>query len=73
MVQREFVDWLLYWILETSLYEFEWDEGNKSKNAKKHGITVPEVEAVFRSGLCVCASSGPRPCYQRQTGAQKGA
>ncbi len=53
MAQWGFVDWLLYWILETSLYEFEWDEGNKSKNAKKHGITVPEVEAVFRSGLAL--------------------
>lgn len=53
MAQWEFVDWLLFWILETSLFEFEWDEGNQSKNAKKHGISLAEVEAVFRSGLAL--------------------
>ena len=53
MAQWEFVDWLLFWILETSLFEFEWDAGNQSKNVKKHGISVTEVEAVFRSGLAL--------------------
>ena len=53
MAQWEFVEWLLLWILETSHYEFEWDKGNRSKNKDKHGITIQEVEAVFRSGLAL--------------------
>lgn len=40
MAQWEFVDWLLYWILETSHFEFEWDQGNRTKNESKHGISV---------------------------------
>lgn len=27
--------------------EFEWDEGNKEKNLKKHGILNEEAESVF--------------------------
>ncbi len=50
MAQWEFVDWLFYWILETSFFEFEWDEGNKTKNKTKHGLEVIEIEEVFRSG-----------------------
>ena len=50
MAQWEFVEWLLFWILETSHYEFEWDKGNKTKNVAKHNISIDEVEAVFRSG-----------------------
>ncbi len=26
---------------------FEWDDGNKSKNLKKHGITFEEAEQIF--------------------------
>ena len=53
MARWEFVDWLLFWILETSHYEFEWDSGNKAKSVAKHGISTDEVEAVFRSGLAL--------------------
>lgn len=53
MAQWEFVDWLLFWILETSHFEFEWDEGNLTKNSKKHGIETYEIEAVFRSGMAL--------------------
>lgn len=53
MAQWEFVEWLLIWILETSHFEFEWDAGNQTKSAKKHGIETQEVEAVFRSGLAL--------------------
>jgi uncharacterized DUF497 family protein len=53
MAQWEFVEWLLFWILETSHFEFEWDKGNQSKNAAKHKISIEEVEAVFRSGLAL--------------------
>ncbi|HPI40951.1 MAG TPA: BrnT family toxin [Pseudobdellovibrionaceae bacterium] len=50
MAKWEFVEWLLFWILETSHFEFEWDKGNNTKNEIKHKITIQEVEAVFRSG-----------------------
>ncbi len=53
MAQWEFVEWLLFWILETSHFEFEWDEGNSTKSAKKHGVETHEIEAVFRSGLAL--------------------
>ncbi len=53
MAQWEFVEWLLFWILETSNFEFEWDDGNIAKNSKKHGIEIHEIEAVFRSGMAL--------------------
>jgi uncharacterized DUF497 family protein len=53
MAKFEFVDWLLFRILETSYFEFEWDKGNKTKSVQKHGISVEKVEAVFRSGLAL--------------------
>lgn len=53
MAQWEFVEWLLFWILETSRYEFEWDKGNQTKNTTKHKISIEEVEAVFRSCLAL--------------------
>ncbi len=53
MAQWEFVEWLLFWILETSHFEFEWDQGNRTKSVDKHGVSTAEVEAVFRSGLAL--------------------
>ena len=66
MAQWEFVDWLLYWILETSHFEFEWDEGNVSKNSKKHGIEVHDIEAVFRSGLALPLGIQTSPLHSEQ-------
>src|SRR5262249_49761493 len=51
--QWEFVDWLLLWLLETTHFDFEWDEGNRTKSAKKHGVSIDEVESVFRLGLAL--------------------
>ena len=53
MAQWEFVEWLLFWLMETSHFEFECDKGNKTKNVEKHNISISEVEAVFRSGLAL--------------------
>lgn len=53
MAQWEFVEWLMFWILETSNFEFEWDKGNQSKNKEKHNISTEEIEAVFRSGAAL--------------------
>jgi hypothetical protein len=53
MAQWDFVEWLLFWILETSHFEFEWDKGNSSKSLLKHKISIEEVEAVFRAGTAL--------------------
>lgn len=53
MAHWEFVEWLMFWILETSHYEFEWDKGNQTKNKEKHGILTEDIEAVFRSGAAL--------------------
>lgn len=66
MAQWEFVEWLLFWILETSHFEFEWDAGNLSKSAAKHGISTEEVEAVFRSGLALPLGIQIRPLHPEQ-------
>jgi hypothetical protein len=63
MAQWEFVEWLLYWILETSHFEFEWDRGNSIKIEAKHGVTIPEVEAVFRSGLALPLATAGIGCF----------
>lgn len=37
--------WLVQFL--DRLFEFEWDEGNKEKNLKKHGHTNAEIEECF--------------------------
>lgn len=66
MAQWDFVEWLLFWILETSHFEFEWDDGNQTKNAKKHGVALDEIEAVFRSGLALPLGVQIEPKVQEQ-------
>jgi uncharacterized DUF497 family protein len=56
----------LFWILETSHFEFEWDRGNKTKSASKHGISTEEVEAVFRSGLALPLGIQTQPVVPEQ-------
>jgi uncharacterized protein len=67
VAQWEFVEWLLMWLLETSHFEFEWDAGNLTKSAGKHGVEPAEVEAVFRSGLALPlgVQASPRTTEQR--------
>ncbi len=48
MAQWLFVEWLLVWLLETTLFEFEWDHGNRDKSEAKHGVSIEEVESLFR-------------------------
>lgn len=66
MAKWEFVEWLLFWILETSHFEFDWDDGNRTKNTKKHGISTDEVEAVFRSGAALPLGIQIRPPVPEQ-------
>lgn len=47
MVTFKFIYWLVDWIENQTLFSFEWDNGNKTKNYIKHGITIKEAESVF--------------------------
>ena len=49
MAQFEFVVWLVHWLLQQEDFEFEWDQGNSAKSAKKHGIDLEYAEQVFRN------------------------
>ena len=44
---------MLLCLLETSHGDFDSDEGNTTKNSKKHGVELLEIEDVFRSGLAL--------------------
>ena len=35
--------------LKQEVFEFDWDEGNSTKNKKKHGIETHEIEEAFYS------------------------
>ena len=50
MAKFRFVEWLLLWLQETSRFEFEWDDGNKTKSSTKHAVTTAETEEVFLAG-----------------------
>lgn len=47
MGQFKFILWLAYWYLQNAKFEFEWDSGNYSKSARKHGVISEEIESVF--------------------------
>src|SRR5262249_12311032 len=51
MGQFKFILWLAYWYLQTEIFDFEWDNGNSTKSAKKHGVSSDEVESVFELKL----------------------
>lgn len=42
-----FIQWLVEWIENQSHFSFEWDDGNRTKNLLKHGVTIQEAESVF--------------------------
>ena len=50
MAKFKFVEWLLLWLQENSHFEFDWDEGNRTKSAAKHSVRTEEAEEVFTLG-----------------------
>lgn len=50
MAKFRFVEWLLLWLGETARFEFDWDEGNRTKSSTKHAVTTTETEEVFLVG-----------------------
>jgi len=53
MAKFKFVEWLLLWLQETSHFEFDWDEGNRTKSAAKHAVRTDEAEEIFTLGQAV--------------------
>jgi uncharacterized DUF497 family protein len=53
MAQFKFLLWLLYWYVQTDVFEFEWDKGNLVKSLLKHGVNKEEVESLFDLKLSV--------------------
>lgn len=50
MAKFKFAEWLMVWLLDSDGFEFEWDDGNWQKNARKHGVSTAEIEEVFTAG-----------------------
>lgn len=50
MAKFKFAEWLLVWLQDAEDFEFEWDDGNWAKSAKKHGVSAAEIEEVFTAG-----------------------
>ena len=50
MAKFKFVEWLLLWLQENSHFEFDWDEGNRTKSAAKHAVRTEEAEEIFTLG-----------------------
>ena len=43
--------------MKTAVSGFDWDEGNRAK-CKKHGVSIPEIEALFAGELTVFPDVG---------------
>jgi uncharacterized protein len=48
MAKFQFTQWLVDF-LKADIFEFEWDDGNSTKNLDKHDISTMEAEEVFYS------------------------
>jgi hypothetical protein len=47
MATFHFIQWLVDWFEGQTVFAFDWDFGNLTKNLKKHDITREEAESVF--------------------------
>ncbi len=47
MAKFEFYEFIFLWLLEQDQFEFEWDDGNRTKSLEKHQINCEEAESVF--------------------------
>lgn len=46
MAQFDYSIWLIQFLLR-SVFEFDWDKGNSTKNKEKHNVDTVEAEEVF--------------------------
>lgn len=49
MAQFEFVAWLAKWLFQQDSFEFDWDNGNSTKNKVKHSIEQESAEQLFHN------------------------
>tara|TARA_Y100000780_G_scaffold232594_1_gene268653 strand:- start:324255 stop:324584 length:330 start_codon:yes stop_codon:yes gene_type:complete len=47
LAKFKYIEWLLEFLLSSSGFLFEWDEGNIEKSEKKHGVSTTMVESAF--------------------------
>ncbi len=47
MAKFRYIEWLVEFLLSQTDFIFEWDEGNSSKSAEKHGVESDEIETAF--------------------------
>jgi uncharacterized DUF497 family protein len=47
MARFRFLAWLVDWLLLQPSFQFDWDDGNQTKSADKHGVSCAEAEEVF--------------------------
>lgn len=47
MATFKFVEWLFDWLLNLTVFSFEWDSGNQTKSIRKHAVTCDEAEEAF--------------------------
>ena len=47
MARFEFLLWLAQWFFQKRVFEFDWDLGNTTKSAQKHGINIESAQQVF--------------------------
>ncbi len=50
MAKFRFVEWLARWLQEAAGFQFDWDDGNRTKSAMKHAVVPVEAEEVFLLG-----------------------
>jgi len=45
---------------------FEWDEGNKEKNEKKHNVTYKEAEEAFGNSPLIVSEDSKHSIYEKR-------
>ena len=66
MGQFKFVLWLAYWYLQNDTFDFEWDSGNSTKSALKHGVSSDEVESLFNLRMAVPIGRQVSPAVEEE-------
>lgn len=73
MAKFKFAEWLVLWLWDAVQFEFEWDDGNWTKNAKAHGVTAGEIEEAFWTGSAVAVGIQVSPAAPEERFAIVGA
>jgi uncharacterized DUF497 family protein len=58
----ETASWLAHFVASGG--EFQWDAGNETKSALKHGVTRDDVEVLVRDGAIILAGRIVEPAHE---------